>query len=360
MFVYYRVHSISGSIISSLSLSLSLTPPHSLFINKARQPAAFPSPLHSLLSTINIQNSGLASITSISLPLSPDTRQQQHLYIQMRAGRHLHIYDYYHESPDRGPSSAWLIVQALLSNILPLRDEFDFAVITSDNRHSVTRIHNNVTFTYATDTDYYHHVCPDFSFHAWYAVHISDYDKLCDELHEAGNVTSPTQEAKIGWIGALLVPQRKALFDLGRQHSYILDIIDVNWTHSDSASHAASDKYLSLPEQVRRWKYLIDVQGSGWSARLKMLFHSGRVVFIVDRHAYKEWYFQYLVPWVHYVPVRWDLSDLLENYARVEADSELQLSIQKAGMEFAMKHLTRQAALERWQQLLVGNFGVVE
>ena len=67
-----------------------------------------------------------------------------------------------------------------------------------------------------------------------------------------------------------------------------------------------------------------------------------------------------LTPWVHYVPVEADLSDLRENYEWAEAHPSLAMRISQAATALAMslgtpealRHLRRDAALKRVSQTL--------
>ncbi|KAF7377561.1 Beta-1,2-xylosyltransferase 1 [Mycena sanguinolenta] len=56
------------------------------------------------------------------------------------------------------------------------------------------------------------------------------------------------------------------------------------------------------------YKYVIDVDGNGWSGRFKRLITSNALVFKAT--IYPEWYMDRIAPWVHYVPIQLDLSDL--------------------------------------------------
>ncbi|KAJ7596214.1 glycosyl transferase family 90-domain-containing protein [Mycena floridula] len=56
------------------------------------------------------------------------------------------------------------------------------------------------------------------------------------------------------------------------------------------------------------YKYVLDVDGNGWSGRFKRLITSNSVVF--KSTIYPEWYMERIAPWLHYVPVQVDLSDL--------------------------------------------------
>lgn len=59
-----------------------------------------------------------------------------------------------------------------------------------------------------------------------------------------------------------------------------------------------------------RYKFLLDVDGNGWSSRFRRLLGSGSVV--LKATVYPEWNTDWLVPFFHYVPVRNDYGDLTD------------------------------------------------
>ena len=69
------------------------------------------------------------------------------------------------------------------------------------------------------------------------------------------------------------------------------------------------------------YKYLMDIQGTGWSGRLKHLMLLGSVVLIFDRDLHEYWEDQF-VPWVHYVPVKADGSDLQQRVDFLDANPD--------------------------------------
>jgi hypothetical protein len=87
------------------------------------------------------------------------------------------------------------------------------------------------------------------------------------------------------------------------------------------------------------YRYLLDLPGYGYSGRLKYLLLLGSVVLVVD-HPDREYWLPFFCPWVHYVPVRRDLSDLDVVLARLEADPALAQTIARASRERAMERLS--------------------
>lgn len=58
------------------------------------------------------------------------------------------------------------------------------------------------------------------------------------------------------------------------------------------------------------YKYLLDVDGNGWSARFKRLMSTNSVV--LKSTIFPEWYTDRIQAWVHYIPIKADLTDLYD------------------------------------------------
>lgn len=70
-------------------------------------------------------------------------------------------------------------------------------------------------------------------------------------------------------------------------------------------------KFGRMPwNQLMKHKYVVAVAGNTYSSLFKHAMRSGGCVLRQEERIY-EWFEPFLTPWVHYVPVRWDLSDLL-------------------------------------------------
>ncbi|KAI8613684.1 hypothetical protein BC830DRAFT_1052298, partial [Chytriomyces sp. MP71] len=62
--------------------------------------------------------------------------------------------------------------------------------------------------------------------------------------------------------------------------------------------------------QTMQYKYLLVVDGNSWPNRLQTYLESNSVV--LYNGIFVDWNIGLIQPWVHYVPVRIDLSDLEE------------------------------------------------
>lgn len=61
-------------------------------------------------------------------------------------------------------------------------------------------------------------------------------------------------------------------------------------------------------EDADAHRYVVDVDGNAWSARFQRLLMSGSLVF--KSTIMPEWYNDRIQPWVHYVPIKLDYTDL--------------------------------------------------
>lgn len=57
-----------------------------------------------------------------------------------------------------------------------------------------------------------------------------------------------------------------------------------------------------------RYKYVLDLDGNAWSARTKRLLAGEQLLFKAT--IFPEWWTQRIAPWVHYIPIQIDYSDL--------------------------------------------------
>ncbi|KAJ7840853.1 glycosyl transferase family 90-domain-containing protein, partial [Mycena olivaceomarginata] len=83
-------------------------------------------------------------------------------------------------------------------------------------------------------------------------------------------------------------------------------------------------------------KYVIDVDGNGWSSRFKRLMNSGSLIFKAT--TYPEWFTDRLAPWVHYVPIQNSYTDLLDALVFFRAHDEAGARIAAAGREWSRRY----------------------
>ena len=74
----------------------------------------------------------------------------------------------------------------------------------------------------------------------------------------------------------------------------------------------------------------------------------------MDR-VYQEFWQKNLIPWQHYVPVKRDLSDLEENYLKIEKDKDLQQYIKSEQKKFCQENLLYKHAISQLQKIIKEN-----
>jgi hypothetical protein len=195
---------------------------------------------------------------------------------------------------------------------------------------------------------------PDFTYGGWPEAGIESYTATAAAMAEAGK--KPPLHDKIFWIGnAGMEESRLRLLEIGRQHPDDLEFISMNWQPSvegeASASRLPASRYVSLPDHAE-YSMLLDIRGAGYSGRLKLLMQAGRPVFIVERR-FREFFYEHLRPYEHYMPVKEDLSDLVEHVRQVKGDRGLARSLGQGAASFAAQHLTRDYALQYWRDVLL-------
>ena len=106
-----------------------------------------------------------------------------------------------------------------------------------------------------------------------------------------------------------------------------------------------------------QFKYTLDIRGYGWTDRVKILLQLGRPMFLVDR-PFREWYFDKLVPMRDYIPIKEDLSDLLEKYDFLESHSEEYAKIVMSMKEFVRKYFSPEYILNYLKDVVL-KYGIV-
>lgn len=199
---------------------------------------------------------------------------------------------------------------------------------------------------------------PDFLFWSWPEIGVPDYDDLTGLVEKAGK-SEPVQD-EVFWIGNPRVhASRSRLMGLGSGMEGTR-FVDIEWVAkgdeclaSDLAMTTKEDRYVSLPDHSR-YRYLIDVEGRGYSARLKVLLFSGRPVLMQER-PWEEFFFSGLEPFVHYVPVKRNFEDLEERIRWCRKHPHRCGEIAANALAFARENLTRKAAIRRLGETILAH-----
>ncbi len=135
--------------------------------------------------------------------------------------------------------------------------------------------------------------------------------------------------------------QRKMLKWLSDRYPEYIDFIE--YSYWDTRGNCPHNHYLSMLEQTK-YKYFIDIRGNGWADRTKILLQLGRPVFIVDRLFY-DWFWDDLIPMKHYVPIKLDLSDLIEKIEYLDNHPDVYCEIVNNAKDFCRNHFSEKSYL---------------
>lgn len=177
----------------------------------------------------------------------------------------------------------------------------------------------------------------------------------------------------VGWRGSLSGPVHATMETVNRFPRYKLlsiskqfpQLVDARLTNFDDIATRDEDGQLrdylrrefgelapNLPEdQFVAYRYLVSTDGAvaAWR-RVPTILASGSVLLL--QNEWRQFFYPGLKAWLHYVPVKTDLSDLLERHEWLEKHQEQARNIAAAGQRFADTFLTP-AAIEEYFLFIV-------
>jgi tetratricopeptide (TPR) repeat protein len=103
------------------------------------------------------------------------------------------------------------------------------------------------------------------------------------------------------------------------------------------------------PSHLWRYRYAVDIDGNSnsWRGLYEKLCSGSAVLKVQSQHGYRQWYYDRLRAWEHFVPVRADMTDLPERLAWLRENDAEARAIGDRGREFAR-------SLEFEQELAAG------
>lgn len=105
------------------------------------------------------------------------------------------------------------------------------------------------------------------------------------------------------------------------------------------------------PQEQTQYKYILHLDGHVSAYRLGLELSMGSCI-LLPASKYSLWYRPMLKPMVHYVPVKADLSDLLEKIKWCKKNDIICKKIAKNARKFAKNYLTKEGILDYLQKLL--------
>lgn len=216
-------------------------------------------------------------------------------------------------------------------------------------------------FSFSKTADYQDILYPAWTFWeggpaVWpiYPTGLGRWDLMRDDLARAAERWPWEKKISKGYFrGSRTSPERDPLILLSRENP---DLVDAEYT-KNQAWRSEKDtlgrppaKEVPLVDHCA-YKYLFNFRGVAASFRMKHLFLCGALVFHVGDE-WREFFYHRLEPWVHYIPVTPDLSDLRELLEFVKANDDEARRIAERGQRFIRDHLRMEDVSHYWRSLL--------
>lgn len=188
---------------------------------------------------------------------------------------------------------------------------------------------------------------PDENFMGWKDVKIAGFRSNARAIIEAGK--QPPKTFKVAWLGNIRspapgVPEVQTRLLLPEFTANYSDLFHFYHIHPVDIEH--QPHYMTQADMVREFAYLMDIGGNGWSGRLKWLLFSHRPILVVDR-PYQDYFHRDLQPFVHFIPVKRDLSDLVSQTLWVKQHPQECATIAENAFRFAAENFRDEKLLQR-------------
>lgn len=187
---------------------------------------------------------------------------------------------------------------------------------------------------------------PDYIFGDWWHIGLNNFDDFVGEICKNNDV-SKIEDNRIYWIGCVQdVNQRIHYIELSKRYPERLFGESMEW----SEDGRTPDKFVHIKDFCR-YKYLIDLTGTGCSGRLKLLPFCNRPLFVAERK-FLAWSDILILGQNLHIPVSWDLRNILNQYDWAQMNQSLVFDNSMKLLEFCRENLTFERACQRGFDLI--------
>lgn len=116
--------------------------------------------------------------------------------------------------------------------------------------------------------------------------------------------------------------------------------------------HARKDEIVNIPSSEFYTDYQVAVVFAGIGAAFRTTVHlSAGQALVLHRSFFEEWYVPYMEPWVHYIPLKEDLSDMKEVMEWVRDNPKKVKTVGENGKKFYDEWLEFPETRKHWHEL---------
>uniref|UniRef100_A0A8C0GJV3 Protein O-glucosyltransferase 1 n=1 Tax=Chelonoidis abingdonii TaxID=106734 RepID=A0A8C0GJV3_CHEAB len=205
-------------------------------------------------------------------------------------------------------------------------------------------------FSFSKTSEYHDIMYPAWTFWeggpaVWpiYPTGLGRWDLMREDLRRSAEKWPWKKKISKGYFrGSRTSPERDPLIVLSRENP---ELVDAEYTKNQAWKSEKDTLGKPPAKEIRlvdhcKYKYLFNFRGVAASFRFKHLFLCGSLVFHVGEE-WLEFFYPQLKPWVHYIPVKPDLSDCV-----------MQSISCSGGHQFIMDHLKMEDVSCYWETLL--------
>lgn len=126
------------------------------------------------------------------------------------------------------------------------------------------------------------------------------------------------------------------------------------WLYSETIHARLNDELLISDQEPFEsnslYKYVIDIDGNSnsWPGFFMKLGSGSCVLKVMSPFSFCQWYYKFLSPWKHFVPVMEDMSDLVEKICYLELHDEIAEEISHRASNFILSKTS-----EEWAKICV-------
>lgn len=144
---------------------------------------------------------------------------------------------------------------------------------------------------------------PCWGFDHWKSTGLNSYQEFYNDLQHQMQPWE-TRKNQMLWAGNIDTHFSRREYFATHQHDPFYDLRPMQWIGSvpkDHEFYTRQSSNFTLLSEYTKYKYALDIQGNGYSARVKYLLLTGAVLCYVQRPFVNEFYFNEFIPGKDYI-----------------------------------------------------------
>lgn len=189
--------------------------------------------------------------------------------------------------------------------------------------------------------------CINLHTHYFCAETIRDiYSNVISNLLNDYSTPHSNNIVSFGHLARKTKPQRLKYIDMCNIFPELTYISTKNYNIYD----LDSGDFTNILALKKQFKYLIDLKGHSYSTKTYQLLASKRVYFSSQHNFELNWEKQHLKPWQNFIPVKEDLSNLIEQHQIIESNPKLYQQIVDNNLNLLKNELSPNIMLKQLLQ----------